>query len=116
MTFYNDSTKEKRNYEVSVLINGNSASASEILAAALQESYNAKLLGTTSYGKGTVQETQDLESGRMVKYTTAYWLTPKGINIHGVGLTPDYKIEGDYYVDMPLEEDTQLQQALEYMK
>lgn len=79
---YKDTTKEKRDYKVIVLINGGSASASEVLAAALKESYGATLLGTKSYGKGTVQDTSELESGGMIKYTTAYWLTPKGVTIN----------------------------------
>ncbi len=87
--FFTDSTKDKRLYKIAVLIDGASASASEILAAALKESYGAVLVGTKSYGKGTVQETSDLSSGAMVKFTTGYWLTPKGNNINGVGLTPD---------------------------
>ena len=83
---YKDTTKEKRDYKVMILINGGSASASEVLAAALKESYGATLLGTKSYGKGTVQDTSELESGGMIKYTTAYWLTPKGVTINEKGL------------------------------
>ena len=91
--YYKDTTKESRDYKIAVLIDGASASASEILAAALKESYGATLIGSKSYGKGTVQETSDLSTGAMVKYTTGYWLTPKGNNINGVGITPDIETE-----------------------
>jgi len=114
--FYTDSTKENRNYKVSILMNSSSASASEILAAALKESYNATLLGTKSYGKGTVQETEELSSGGMIKYTTAYWLTPNGNKINGVGINPDIEITGTYIDGLPYEEDTQLQNAINTVK
>src|SRR5699024_974172 len=61
-----DTTKEKRNYEVAVLINGASASASEILASAIKESYGGLIIGTNSYGKGTVQQTKKLLDGSMI--------------------------------------------------
>ncbi|CCX35928.1 carboxy-terminal processing protease [Clostridium sp. CAG:1000] len=90
-----------------VIINGSTASASEILALALKESANAKIVGTKSYGKGTVQETSKLKSGSMVKYTTAYWLSPEGNSINKTGITPDYKIDG---------EEEQLKKAIEIAK
>lgn len=90
-----------------VIINDSTASASEILALALKESANAKIVGTKSYGKGTVQETSKLKSGSMVKYTTAYWLSPKGNSINKTGITPDYKIDG---------EEEQLKKAIEIAK
>lgn len=114
--FYQDNTKETRNYKVSILMNGGSASASEILTAALKESYGATLLGTKSYGKGTVQETEELSSGGMVKYTTAYWLTPSGNKINGIGINPDIEIKGTYIDGLPYEEDTQLQTAINTVK
>lgn len=80
---------------ISVLINGSSASASEVLALALKESANATIYGTKSYGKGTVQETETLKSGAMVKYTTAYWLSPKGNSINEIGIEPDYEVADD---------------------
>lgn len=92
---YKDKTSDKRDYKVVVLTNGTTASASEILTAALKESYGATVVGATTYGKGTVQETSTLESGGMVKYTTAYWLTPNGNKINGIGIKPDYEVEGD---------------------
>ena len=71
------------------MVNSGSASASEILAIALKETVGAKIVGTTSYGKGTVQETKRLSSGAMVKYTMAYWLSPNGNSINKVGIKPD---------------------------
>jgi len=113
---YKDTTKEKREYKVIVLINGGSASASEVLAAALKESYGATLLGTKSYGKGTVQDTSELESGGMIKYTTAYWLTPKGVTINEKGLTPDIEVTGSFKDGMILENDVELQTAINNLK
>lgn len=113
---YKDTTKEKRDYKVIVLINGGSASASEVLAAALKESYGATLLGTKSYGKGTVQDTSELESGGMIKYTTAYWLTPKGVTINEKGLTPDIEVTGSFKDEMTLENDVELQTAINNLK
>lgn len=113
---YKDTTKEKRDYKVVVLINGGSASASEVLAAALKESYGATLLGTKSYGKGTVQDTSELESGGMIKYTTAYWLTPKGVTINEKGLTPDIEVTGSFKDGMTLENDVELQTAINNLK
>lgn len=105
-----DETDEKRNYKVYILVNGNSASASEILAAALHDSYGAKLVGTTTYGKGKVQKTNKLSDGTMYKYTSAKWLTPSGICIDGVGLTPDIEVSNgdellkDIVLDKAIEE------------
>lgn len=113
---HKDETEEKRNYEVAILINSNSASASEILAAALKESYGAKLIGEISYGKGTVQETEKLENGEMLKYTTAYWLTPNGMKINNVGLIPDIEVKLGEYDTYSYEVDTQLQKAIETVK
>ena len=84
-----DSTKEKRNYKVAVLINENSASAAEVLAAALKDSYKAVLVGMTSYGKGTVQKAYYLSNGSSYKYTIQKWLTPKGDSIDKKGIKPD---------------------------
>lgn len=74
---------------ITVLINEYSASASEVLTLALKESANATTIGIKSYGKGTVQETDTLSSGAMVKYTTAYWLSPNGNSINTIGISPD---------------------------
>lgn len=115
-TFYEDRTKASRNYKVGILMNGGSASASEILAAALKESYGATLIGTLSYGKGTVQETSELSTGGMIKYTTAYWLTPDGNKIDGKGLKPDVDINGAFRDGLPYEEDVQLKEAINTVK
>ena len=83
----------KKYNKIVVLINGESASASEVLALALRESADATIVGTKSFGKGTVQDTKILESGAMVKYTSAYWLSPFGNSINKVGIEPDVTVE-----------------------
>ncbi len=113
---YKDTTSEKRDYPVVVLINEYSASASEILTSALKESYNATLVGKKSYGKGKVQQTLNLEDGSMAKYTTAKWLTPNGKCIDGLGITPDYEIDLDVDENNQTIVDTQLNKAIEILK
>ena len=76
-----------------VLINKGSASASEIVAGAVQDLKRGKLLGETSFGKGTIQESQDLPEKTGIHISTAKWLTPLGRWIHQIGLTPDIKVE-----------------------
>lgn len=93
ITNYKDDTDESRTYQVVILINKNTASASEVLTAALKDSYNAIIVGEKSYGKGRVQEAKTLEDGTMVKYTTAKWLTPLGNCIDEIGISPDYVVE-----------------------
>lgn len=112
-----DTTKEKRTYEVVVLINGASASASEILASAIKESYNGFIVGTNSYGKGSVQQTKKLLDGSMIKYTTQKWLTPNGNSINEVGVTPTNIIElSEEYLNNPsMETDNQLNEAIELL-
>ncbi len=79
-----------RNFnKIAILINSSSASASEILTLALKENIGATVVGVKSYGKGTVQETNTLSSGAMVKYTTSYWLSPNGNSINKQGIVPD---------------------------
>ena len=109
-----DTTKEKRNYEVVVLINGGSASASEILASAIKESYKGIVVGQNSYGKGTVQQTKKLLDGSMIKYTTQKWLTPDGNFINEIGVKPTNEVilSEDYYKNPSIETDNQLQEAL----
>lgn len=112
---YTASTSESRNYPIAVLVNKSSASASEILAVGLKESYGAEIIGTYTYGKGTVQTTKDLTtSGGMIKYTIQKWLSPKGNWINGVGVKPSIEIElSEDFEKNPVEEnDNQLQKAL----
>lgn len=110
-----DTTKEKRNYPVAVLVNGGSASASEILASVIKESYSGYVVGTKTYGKGTVQQTTTLPDGSMVKYTVQKWLTPNGNWVNEVGVEPTDTVELDIsYAENPImENDNQLQKALE---
>ena len=76
-----------------VLINEGSASASEILAGALKDNNGAKLVGKTTFGKGLVQEMQNLKDGSALKITVAKWLTPRGLDINKDGIKPDYEVE-----------------------
>lgn len=111
-----DETKESRKYNIVVLANQYSASASEILASSLQESYGAKVVGVNTYGKGTVQQTKGLnKTGGMLKYTVQKWLTPKGNWINEKGVTPDVSVELDekYYETQDESDDNQLKKALE---
>ena len=112
-----DKTAEKREYPVAVLTNGASASASEILAAAIKESYNGYVVGTKTYGKGTVQQVKQLSDGSMVKYTVENWLTPNGnwINEKGIEPTDNVVLNEEYYKEPKAENDNQLQKALELL-
>lgn len=105
----------KRKYEVVVLVNEGSASASEILASCFKENYkNAKIVGTTTYGKGTIQNALELSTGVTVKYTVQKWLTSKGEWINEVGIEPDVVVgqSEEYYSTLSDEDDVQLQKAL----
>ena len=114
-TKYYSEGKETKKYKIAVLVNGGSASASEILAAAMKESYKAEIIGTKTYGKGTVQTTTKLETGSSIKYTIESWLTPNGTSINDKGIDPTIEVELDeaYYDDPTNENDNQLQRALE---
>ena len=112
-------TKDKRNYDVVVLIDSSSASASEILAACFKDNYkNVTLVGTKSYGKGTIQKTYEFSNGSSLKYTAQKWLTSKGKSIDGEGIEPDVVVElNDEYYNNPTDEnDLQLQKAIEILK
>ncbi len=95
-----------------VLMNKNSASASEVLAGALQDYKRATLVGEQSFGKGSVQTIERLSFGGAVKFTIAHYLTPKGRKINDVGLAPDVVVEMDHELQAKPETDTQLQRAL----
>ena len=113
---YYDQTETSRNYPIVVLINNNSASSAEILAAALKDSYGAVLVGQTSYGKGKVQQTYDMQDGSMAKFTSAKWLRPTGDCIDKKGIKPDFEVEQTTQTNENGEEiiiDTQLVKALE---
>lgn len=103
-----DNSKEKREYPIAVLVNSTSASASEILAAAIKESYKGYVVGTNTYGKGTVQKTTKLSDGSMIKYTVQKWLTPNGNWINETGLPPTHVVE----LSPESTQDVQLETAL----
>ncbi len=77
-----------------ILVNGSSASASEILAAALRQNGRATLVGRKTYGKGTVQTIMPLSGGEALKLTTSRYFTPSGASINGIGITPDVELRG----------------------
>ncbi len=112
---YGTSSKATYSYPVVVLINENSASASEILASAFKETYNAEIVGVNSYGKGTVQKTGDLNNGDTIKYTVQKWLTPRGnwINEKGVTPTKEVKLELKENETLTEDNDNQLKAAIE---
>lgn len=114
-----DGTEEKYNVETGrgnllndklvVLINGGSASASEILAGALKDFNRAKLVGVKSFGKGTVQQPEDFSDGSGLHVTIAKWLLPNGKNIHKEGITPDVEV----IIPDDAKTDVQLEKAIE---
>lgn len=114
---YYSTGKETKTYPIIVLTNSSSASASEILTAALKEEYGAKSVGKKTYGKGSAQELRTLPDGTQYKITTHKWLTPKGNSIDGVGIDVDRDIElSEQYLKNPIEDnDNQLQEALKML-
>ena len=103
-----------------VLVNENSASSSEILAGALKDLNEATIVGTTTYGKGVIQQLLTLRNGAGLKVTVEEYYTPNRTKINGVGIEPNEKVELPETVKNPLlvkrEEDTQLQKAIEILK
>ena len=97
---------------LAVLVDGNSASASEIFSAAIQDYGVGTIVGTQTYGKGVVQQTIDLGDGTCMKVTISEYYTPSGRSINGTGVTPDVEVEYEYDEDEP-ERDNQLEKAVE---
>ncbi len=112
---YLSDSKEQIKRPITVLINGQSASASEIFAAAVQDYERGEIVGTKSYGKGVVQNLYNLRDGTCVKLTTAEYFTPKGRRIDGKGVVPDVEVEYQYDESRP-EADNQLEKAVEILK
>ena len=100
---------------MSVVVDGNSASASEIFAGAIQDYGLGSIGGTTTYGKGIVQQIFDLGDGTCVKLTMAEYYTPNGRNIHKIGITPDVEVEYQRDENHP-NADNQLDAALEQVR
>ena len=99
-----------------VLINGNSASASEIVGGAVQDYGRGRLVGEQSFGKGSVQTIEELSFGGAVKLTIAHYVTPKNRVIDKIGLTPDVKVEMEPELQLEKDTDTQLQRAIEVLR
>ncbi len=112
--------KNELDIPLAVLVNGNSASASEIFAGAIQDYEKGTIVGTTTFGKGIVQSVLPLSDGSAVKTTTAKYYTPKGRCIHGTGITPDVEVELtkglEQKAELTRQEDNQLQKAVETVK
>ena len=117
---YTSSGDTYLDYPIAVLINGESASASEILAGAVKDYQYGTLIGTTTFGKGIVQTIFPLEDGDAVKLTTAKYFTPNGNYIHGVGIEPDIELEYEYLdkdaTSYDEAYDNQIQKAIEVLK
>lgn len=129
IVYTEDKKKKRRNWysdnnqvevPIVLLINGSSASASEILAGALKDTGKGTLVGTKTFGKGVVQEVFDLDDGTAVKITVSEYFTPNGISIHGKGIQPDIevKLPEKYKTSLQVKEgeDTQLSKAIEVIK
>lgn len=104
-------------YDIVVLTNKNSASASEVLASSLKDNCEAKLVGETTYGKGSVQKVKTLSTGAMLKYTVETWETSKDVQINNKGIKPtvEVKLDKKYYETFEEEDDNQLQKAIKIL-
>lgn len=118
--YINSDDEKQFNKPIVILINENSASASEVLSGAIKDYKAGKLVGTTSFGKGLVQQIRPLPDGSAMKITIAKYYTPSGNYIHGKGIEPDYKVELPeelkYKAGLKEEEDVQLLKAIEVIK
>lgn len=114
--FYSTGRVDKK-YPIVFLADGQSASASELMIGALKDELNAIVIGEKTYGKGTVQELQTLANGASYKFTTKKWLTPKGVWIHGKGISPniEVKLDSDYLANPSEATDNQLQTAIQHL-
>ena len=117
---YKSSGETHFDYPLAVLINEDSASASEIFAGAIQDYEYGTLIGTKTFGKGIVQSLFKLSDGDAVKLTTAKYFTPKGNYIHGVGIEPDIELEYEYLnpdgQSYEMQYDNQIQKAIEVLR
>ena len=109
-TYANRNQAKLADMKTVVLVNGTTASASEIVAGALKDYNKATIIGETTYGKGVVQTLLNLSGGSMLKVTTASWYTPSGQTINGEGIKPDLEVERTYD-DINLNRDPQLDAA-----
>lgn len=117
---YTSDEEHKMDYPLAVLVNENSASASEIFAGAIKDYKYGTLIGTKTFGKGIVQSVRQLSDGSAIKLTTAKYYTPNGNYIHEVGIEPDVELEynytGDKNADYDKSKDNQIQKALEVLE
>ena len=119
--YTSDGTAELAKYPTVILVNGGSASASEILSGALHDDAHIKLIGEKTFGKGVVQELENLDAGSSFKVTVARWFTPAGINIQKQGIEPDISVpltddQKKNIIFGDLSTDPQLQKALDVLK
>ena len=117
---YSSSDDKSLDVPLAVLVNGSSASASEIFAGAIQDRQAGTIIGTTTYGKGVVQSILSLKDGSAFKLTTNRYFTPNGTCIQGIGITPDVEIEYEFTgpedAVYSVEYDNQIQKALEVLQ
>ena len=107
------STNKNLKYKLAVLVNGNSASASEIVAGAIKDTKAGTIIGTKTFGKGIVQSMVPLENGSLVKITSAEYLTPNKTSIHGKGIEPNIKVENTITTNG---RDNQLEAAIKHLR
>lgn len=108
--------KDELNVPLVVLVNGNSASASEILAGSIKDYKKGTILGTTTFGKGIVQKIFSISDGSAVKLTISHYYTPSGADIHGVGIAPDEELELDVEAYLENGTDNQMNRAKEILR